>query len=600
MSKSVPKSSELGGADGHDEAPARSEESHIQHQRTESSKNTEKAPFSLLSLDRKKMEEERLARKRNRSAVSDDDVVEIEAPSKQRQRLVPSPPESISATRKPDAASAIPYPNGVMKRTWAYGYPRTSDDIKIEEVLQKDKLLLALLSSFQWDEEWIMSKLDMSKTKLLLAAFAADDRQARTTHNPYCVEQNSSCDRRKQCAPTCHLAFASASRPCTALGLCTPNCKFLSIKTTCVSWCLPMVFLMDLPRREASVDHKRTTFSLQLERFLRAMGVDSSMVDSLANYDFSRTVDLGFVYSIPGGHMDRSLQRIGLWHCPSMWINEGSLTDTRGYCGLGTTVAALGLATKDPVEVDFVVSDVDPRSLNWLTGRTVQANADQQCASLGSIKHDLVEAIYNACQGDDGTKEYNARMKRKPSDKQSSPSTPFKDRFRIYFPSNQTVCDSRGGRNAGGTICVQEKWWRLPTFPTELVCDCVSTRKGLLMHTKVIFVRRAKREKALAENSGPASWAGWAYVGSANLSESAWGRMVKDKATGNLKMNCRNWECGVVIPVRPSSQKADGGETETVDLGVFQSTVPVPMHVPGRAYGLKEEPWFYSSNAGST
>lgn len=64
-----------------------------------------------------------------------------------------------------------------MKRTWVRGYPRTGDDIKIEEVLQKDKLLLAMLSSYQWDDEWILSKVDATKTKLLLAAFASDDRQ---------------------------------------------------------------------------------------------------------------------------------------------------------------------------------------------------------------------------------------------------------------------------------------------------------------------------------------------------------------------------------------------------------------------------------------
>ncbi|KAM0421765.1 hypothetical protein ACHAPD_000204 [Fusarium lateritium] len=42
---------------------------------------------------------------------------------------------------------------------------------------------------------------------------------------------------------------------------------------------------------------------------------------------------------------------------------------------------------------------------------------------------------------------------------------------------------------------------------------------------------------------------GWVYVGSANLSESAWGRIVKDRATGQPKMSCRNWESGVVVRV---------------------------------------------------
>lgn len=121
------------------------------------------------------------------------------------------------------------------------------------------------------------------------------------------------------------------------------------------------------------------------------------------------------------------------------------------------------------------------------------------------------------------------------------------------------------------------------------------------MHTKVIFIRPAAHADATAtggnsEPQGPS----WAYVGSANLSESAWyvhapisfiaestvlslgeagfsprilclayerahlgtldgftdiyyfgntrGRLVKDSKSGKPKMSCRNWECGVVLP----------------------------------------------------
>lgn len=70
---------------------------------------------------------------------------------------------------------------------------------------------------------------------------------------------------------------------------------------------------------------------------------------------------------------------------------------------------------------------------------------------------------------------------------------------------------------------MQARWWRSPDFPRELVRDCANTRQGLLMHSKVIFVRRTKLgEEGLVVNSDPNARAGWAYVGSANLSESAW------------------------------------------------------------------------------
>lgn len=58
-----------------------------------------------------------------------------------------------------------------------------------------------------------------------------------------------------------------------------------------------MVFLIDLPRLDKAADHKPTMFTLELDRFLRAMGIEDRMVDSLSNYDFSRTSNLGFVHS---------------------------------------------------------------------------------------------------------------------------------------------------------------------------------------------------------------------------------------------------------------------------------------------------------------
>lgn len=131
---------------------------------------TNSPSFCLSSLDRKKMEEERLARassKRPWSVSADDDIVEIPAP---KRRL---PPEIVHMADK----AAVPFPRGVVKRTWVRGYERSVDDIKIEEVLQKDKLLLALFSSFQWDEPWLLSKVDILRTKVLLAAFAPNESQ---------------------------------------------------------------------------------------------------------------------------------------------------------------------------------------------------------------------------------------------------------------------------------------------------------------------------------------------------------------------------------------------------------------------------------------
>ncbi|KAF5592447.1 Tyrosyl-DNA phosphodiesterase 1 [Fusarium pseudoanthophilum] len=533
------------------------------------------ASLGLLSLDRKKMEEERLQRlaKRRRSPEDERSVDEV-PPAKRMTPSEPSRPVTATATAHM-FPSFVPYPKGAIKRTWAKGYPRTSDDIKIEEVFQKDKLELALLSSYQWDDEWLMSKIDPRKTKLLLMAFADSEAQKS--------------EMQSNAPPGIKFVFPAMNGPGAMhsklqllkypdyLRVVVPTANLVPYDWGETGVMENMVFLIDLPRLKDPANYRQSTFSTELGRFLSAAGVGEGMVSSLANYDFSQTKHLGFVYTIPGGHQGDSLKRIG-------------------YSGLGTTVAALGLATDQPIEVDFV---------------------------------------------------------------------------------------------AAGTICVQPKWWRSPTFPTELVRDCINTRDGLLMHSKMIMVSQTQagsqlqtrpqtRPEPRHHDSGPAAAEpkteemslGWVYIGSANLSESAWGRIVKDRATGQPKMSCRNWESGVVVRIsnpknsstvsasfstsasasaagassstkvkaaegqarssvragkisaepdkgcdtsqhnhhhsqmqkQNQKQKQEEGLTDTdahtdsdmMSGAVFEGTVPIPMRRPGRRYREGEEPWFYS------
>lgn len=113
---------------------------------------------------------------------------------------------------------------------------------------------------------------------------------------------------------------------------------------------------------------------------------------------------------------------------------------------------------------------------------------------------------------------------------------------------------------------------------------------------------------------------GWAYVGSANLSESAWcvhtytpitvmrkltrtrGRIVKDPKTKQLKMNCRNWECGVIVPIineKKTEEKGKGRETKgtvpsaPLPVEIFKDTVPVPIRVPAVPLSEHRKPFFF-------
>ena len=86
----------------------------------------------------------------------------------------------------------------------------------------------------------------------------------------------------------------------------------------------------------------------------------------------------------------------------------------------------------------------------------------------------------------------------------------------------------------------------------------------------------------------------WAYVGSANLSESAWGKLVLDRPSKTPKLNLRNWECGVIISVQPI-HRAHSKLQRARDLKVFESNIPIPMEYPGEALGVGgRRPWFLS------
>lgn len=105
----------------------------------------------------------------------------------------------------------------------------------------------------------------------------------------------------------------------------------------------------------------------------------------------------------------------------------------------------------------------------------------------------------------------------------------------------------------------------------------------------MLFVRRQWPSPATESVSCPA----WAYVGSANLSESAWGRLVKDRTTKAPKLTCRNWECGVLIPVHQLTRDDEATKDTVCSMEVFQPQVPVPMLFPGEVYGGRK-PWYFT------
>lgn len=148
--------------------------------------------FDMAALDRKKMEQERLARltKTQGKRKAEEALVDTSSKSAQRPKVAddagvaqpslrqqaPSLNSNVQAAQQDPGAARLQYPKGIVLKTWVRDVPR-GNDIKIEEVFRKDELELAILSSFQWDEDWLVSKLNLSSTRVLLIAFANNDAQ---------------------------------------------------------------------------------------------------------------------------------------------------------------------------------------------------------------------------------------------------------------------------------------------------------------------------------------------------------------------------------------------------------------------------------------
>ncbi|RYP41044.1 hypothetical protein DL768_010555 [Monosporascus sp. mg162] len=225
----------------------------------------------LSGLDRKKMEEQRLARLGKRKAHDEDQMIQ-----EPRQRAKTDGTPTLGTSAAIGHSASLPFPTGVIKKTWSAGYTRTGDDIKIEEVLQKDELEMAVLSSFQWDEDWLLSKIDIGKTKILLVAFASSATQQEE------MKANVPEDRIKFCFPPIPYDWGETG--------VMEN----------------IVFLIDLPRRDTTVlnGNKPTLFEEELCYFLRAQGLDEALVESLTKYDFSATARYGFVHCITTGDVE--------------------------------------------------------------------------------------------------------------------------------------------------------------------------------------------------------------------------------------------------------------------------------------------------------
>ena len=448
--------------------------------------STSSQGYGIPGINRRQQEEERLARlKRKRNEdVSPSVWRHLRGSSSERvtsERVHTTSTAQASPIQGPDVkidgrGTSLPYEDGSTLKTWAYGFLR-QQDVKIEEVLEKNTLQSAVFSSFQWDMEWLFQKLDTKRTKFVLVM------QAK--------EQGVKEQYRREIAlmPNLRLCFP----PMEGLVNCMHSKLMLLFHPTHMRIAVPTanlvpydwgeqggfmensVWLIDLPLLEKESAGLATDFKIELETFLKAQNMQQDVLEKMQLFDFSKTEKYAFIHSVGGSHFEPDLHHTGI-------------------CGLARAVNMLHLNSKNPVQIDYITS------------------------SVGSLNGEFLQSMYAAAKGHDGLKVQRVQRGKSiaSQDMQVDQNRDdWRKNFRCYFPSEGAIKESKAGPNGAGTLCFQEKWWKSPTFPQEIMRECCSVRPGMLMHNKIMYVR----PNAVADQAASSSWA---YVGSANLSESAW------------------------------------------------------------------------------
>ncbi|KAI4671556.1 uncharacterized protein J4E78_000052 [Alternaria triticimaculans] len=456
-----------------------------------------------------------------------------EAPSKQVARA--------PAAKSDSGETPLQYPSGAIKRTFASKYPRT-DDITIEELLEADKVNTAVISSFQYDSGWLYEKLDPTKVKqiwLMTGKHRGEDVQAKRIQE---WRESRVPNMKLHFPPMGGMIASMHSKFMLLFGKDKLRIAVPTANMTQTDWgevandwqpgiMENSVFLIDLPRRHDGT----VTEAKDLTPFGR------ELVYFLEQQEVGPQIITGLLKCdfSKTNHL-AFVHSIGGSH-------KTESTHPTGLPSLAHAIRELNLGEVEHIELDYAAS------------------------SLGSINDAFLSRIRLAACG----KSFGTN---------TAPESNVRDCFRIYFPTNETVEKSMGGPDGAGIITLTRQAYNAPSFPRECMRDYDSMRRGMLSHNKLLFARgRRKNGKPFA----------WVYVGSANISESAWGgqKVLKSGQMGSL--NIRNWECGVVMPV-PEAKLQGLKQDDVPSMSVFDGTIEVPFRVPADEYKGRQ-PWFFRS-----
>ena len=230
----------------------------------------------------------------------------------------------------------------------AFGHDRTGNDIKLEEVLEPLSVRTAVLSAYQWDTQWVLSKLKTplngGSTKCIFVMQAKDHKD----RDQWREDASDMKHFLRLCFPNMSgLIFCMHSKlmllfHANKLRIALPTANLLNFDWGETGQMENSVFLIDLPRLPAGQKtslEDLTPFGKELMFFIEMQGLDQDVRDGVLNFDFAATSEMAFVHTVGGVHYKEQAARTGL-------------------LGLSRAIRQLNSATTPDLEIDFAASSI--------------------------------------------------------------------------------------------------------------------------------------------------------------------------------------------------------------------------------------------------
>ncbi|GAA5851039.1 hypothetical protein JCM3766R1_004158 [Sporobolomyces carnicolor] len=318
-----------------------------------------------------------------------------------------------------------------------------------------------------------------------------------------------------------------------------------------------------------------TQFSKNFIQIIAQLGAPKAFVSRFAPYDFSASDHVRLVHSIQGKYTEADK------------FDKGG-----GLASLARAVESLGFQPGGKWDIEATGSSIGRYTPTWLI---------QFLSSCQGI-HPTSYFTHDPSRGGPSSKT----SRRYPIDPVVTTKTgPFDwdlVPLKIAFPTNAAVAGSIEGVFGGGTIFCPKATWNAKTFPRRLFHRGESKRDKVVAHTKMILATHkinglgsndaAGRSPKGGEDEDEEKYEGWVYVGSHNLTPSAWGNLQDGQNGKQLAMN--NYELGVVVPIRMTTKEEF--EREANDVVTYKRPLVRYDSATDRPWMQDEYPEIFSSN----